>query len=102
MTQTTDETVDDPVYIHSRNEAIVILIVWAISFAWTVPYCYFTGYQTTTESWELSLTWGLPSWIVWGVAVPWCTAGVVSILLCLFYIKDDDLGQADDELPLSE
>ncbi len=92
----------DQVYVHSRNEAYLILIVWGLSFAWTVPYCYYTGYQTTAENWELKLTMGIPSWIFWGVAFPWCVAGVLSILICLFYIKDDDLGQAEDELPLAE
>lgn len=92
----------DPVYVHSRREASVILIVWALSFAWTVPYCYFFGYRTTNDNWELSMTLGLPSWIVWGVAFPWVVSGVVSIYLCLFYIKDDDLGQAEDELPLED
>ena len=89
----------DPVFVHSRNEAYLILIVWAASFVWTVPYCYYTGYQTTNEQWELSLTFGMPSWLFWGVGVPWFVAGICSILICAFYIKDDDLGQADDELP---
>lgn len=90
----------DPVFVHSRREAMLILIVWAVCFAWTVPYCYFTGFQTTAaEDWQLSLTWGMPSWVVWGVAVPWLIAGVVSIAICLFVIEDDDLGLADDEAP---
>ena len=92
----------DPVYVHSKREGIVILIIWALGFAWTVPYCYFTGYQTTTENWKLTTTWGIPSWVFWGVAFPWFVSGVLSILMCLFYIKDDDLGQADDEVPHAE
>ena len=89
---------EDPVYRHSKREAIFILILWAGSFAWTVPYCYFNGYQTTQDNWTLELTFGLPSWVVWGVAVPWVVCGIISILLCFFLIQDDDLGRADDEL----
>ena len=92
----------DPVYVHSKREGIVILVIWALGFAWTVPYCYLTGFQTTTENWELTMTWGIPSWVFWGIAFPWFISGVLSILLCLFYIKDDDLGQADDEVSHSE
>ena len=88
---------EDVVYRHSKREAYAILILWALSFAWTVPYCYFTGYQTTSENWQLEVTWGMPSWVVWGVAIPWLLCAVISILLCLFYIQDDDLGRAEDE-----
>ncbi len=63
-----------------------------------MPYCYFNGYQTTHENWQLELTFGLPSWVVWGVAVPWIVCGAISIWYCLFLIEDDDLGRADDEL----
>ncbi|MDA7504203.1 hypothetical protein OAF42_00415 [Planctomicrobium sp.] len=97
-----NQSTADPVYVHSKNEAYLILIVWALSFAWTVPYCYSNGFQTTNENWELSLTMGMPSWIFWGVGLPWFVAGILSILICLFFIKDDDLGQAKDELPLNE
>lgn len=96
------ESTQDPVYHHSKNEALLILVVWALSFAWTVPYCYFNGYQSNEEAYQLELFWGMPSWIFWGVALPWFVAGIVSILICLFIIKDDDLGQAEDELPLQE
>jgi hypothetical protein len=89
---------DDPVYQHSRREALVILVLWGISFAWTVPYCYFTGYQAPGSLQELQTTLGIPSWVFWGVAVPWVVCGVVSILLCLFFIRDDDLGHAEDEV----
>lgn len=92
----------DPVYAHSKSEAKVILVIWGLSFLWTVPYCYFAGYQTPQAPIELSLTFGIPSWVFWGVAFPWTVSGLLSIILCLFYIKDDDLGQAEDELPLAD
>ncbi|MCA8997495.1 MAG: DUF997 family protein [Planctomycetaceae bacterium] len=88
---------DDPVYLHSRREALLILLLWGLSFFWTVPYCYLRGYQTLSNPEDLRLVWGMPAWVTWGVAVPWITCGILSILICLFVIRDDDLGHAGDE-----
>lgn len=90
---------NDPVFQHSRREALVILVLWGISFAWTVPYCYVNGYQAPGVPEDLGMTLGIPSWVFWGVAVPWIVCGAISILLCLFFIRNDDLGHADDEPP---
>jgi len=88
-----DHPPDDPVFLNARREAIAIIILWGVAFAWTVPYCYLNGYNTPTDPSELELIWGIPSWVVWGVALPWVVCGAASILLCIFYIKDDDLGE---------
>lgn len=89
---------EDPVYVHSLREALVILVIWGVSFAWTVPVCYWTGYRSSGQEWELSMLFGIPSWIFWGVVLPWIVSGIAAILMCLLYIKDDDLGRADDEV----
>lgn len=94
---TTDETLD-PVFRHSRREALVILALWTASFLWTVPFSYFQGYHKPGDPLDVSLTFGMPSWVFWGVALPWLVTGLVSMLLCLFFIRDDDLGHADDEV----
>ena len=75
----------------------MILILWGACFAWTIPYCYLYGYTTPENSAELSVVLGMPAWVVWGVAVPWLVAGLISIALCLWFIQDDDLGHAADE-----
>ncbi|MEZ6067752.1 MAG: DUF997 family protein [Planctomycetaceae bacterium] len=87
------EPPDDPVFLHARREAIVILLVWAACFAWTVPYCYLNGYGAPTDGEPIPLVIGMPAWVFWGVAVPWLVGGLVSIGLCLFYIEDDDLAE---------
>ena len=84
---------DDPLFLHSRREAGVILLVWGLCFAWTVPYCYLYGYSAPANPAELPLVLGMPAWVFWGVAVPWVVAGLVSIALCLWFIQDDDLGE---------
>lgn len=93
-----DDTLD-PVYRHSRREALVILALWMLSFAWTVTYSYVNGYATAESPRELEMTLGIPSWVWWGIAVPWIVSGIVSILMCLFFIQDDGLGHAADEVP---
>ncbi len=94
---TIDSKPDDPVFLNARREAVAILILWACCFAWTVPYCYLHGYDAPSDPVDLQLTLGIPDWVFWGIAVPWVCAGVVSILLCLFFFQDDDLGHSDDE-----
>ena len=92
----------DPVYVNTRREAIVILCVWAAALLWTVPYCYLNGYHTVTAPEDLKTILGMPDWVLWGVAVPWLIADVVAIGLCLFFIRDDDLGEAHEGADLVE
>lgn len=93
-----DRKYDDPVFLSTRREALVILAVWLLAFCWVVPVCYFTGYPTAPSPDEISTTLGMPSWVAWGVALPWFVAALVSIGLCLFFIRDDELGVAPEEL----
>ena len=86
-----DSTPDDPVYLNSRREFLIIMGLWALFLLWVVPYCYIFGYQTLTDPAELKLVLGMPSWVVWGIAVPWLVANVITIVMCLWVIKDDDL-----------
>ena len=94
----------DPIYLHCRREAWVILAVWAAAFAWTVPYCYFNGYlgSSNVSADNLPTVFGIPSWIFWGVGFPWLAADIVTIYLCTRFIVEDDLGAAHEGEYLSE
>lgn len=98
----TDRSPDDPVFLHSRREAVVILGVWALSLLWTVPYCYLNGYQSPAAPEELPIVLGMPAWVFWGIAVPWVVCGLISIALCLWFIQDDDLGETAEKAPPEE
>jgi Protein of unknown function (DUF997) len=87
------ERPDDPVYLHTRREAIVIASLWLLALLWAVPYCYLYGYHSVSDPAELQTIWGIPTWVFWGIAFPWLVCDVIAIGLCLFYIKDDDLGE---------
>jgi hypothetical protein len=88
----------DPVYVNARREGVLILVAWAVCMAWTVTYSYVFGYHVDPDS--LSITLGIPTWIVWGVVAPWIAATAFSCWFALFYMVDDDLGkeaEATDE-----
>ncbi|MFH1568471.1 MAG: hypothetical protein ABIL09_10790 [Gemmatimonadota bacterium] len=79
----------DPTFLHTRREAIVIFAAWVVCFLWSVPYCYLYGYGAPAV--EPSTLWGIPTWVVWGIAVPWLAADAFTIWMCLRFIADDDL-----------
>ncbi len=80
----------DPVFLHSRREAIIIFLVWVAALLWAVPYCYATGYNIDAS--QLPLVYGIPAWVVGGIVVPWLLANVFTIVFCLHYMTDEDLG----------
>jgi hypothetical protein len=86
-----DSPPDDPVFLNSRREFLIIMAVWALCLLWVVPYSYIFGYHTVTDPADLKLVLGMPSWVVWGVGAPWMVANVITIVLCLWVIKEDDL-----------
>ena len=87
----------DPVYRHARREAVVILAAWLACFVWCVTYCYTHGYGLAAD--EVATTWGVPSWVFYGVAAPWALASTFTVVFSLFVMADDDLngeGAPDD------
>ena len=44
----------DPVFLESRREAWVILLLWAAALLWAVPYCYLNGFPETFVEEEFS------------------------------------------------
>jgi len=81
----------DPVFQHSRREAVLIFAIWVCALLWSVPYCYLNGYPTTFDPDTFQTVWGIPAWVFWGIGVPWLIADILTIFMCLFVIKDDDL-----------
>ena len=92
----------DPVFLHSRREAIVIFCLWLAGLAWAVPFCYFNGYIADFDADRFSTTWGIPTWLFWGILVPWIVADVFTTWFCFFYMVDDDLGQANEGADIKE
>ena len=92
----------DPVFLHSRREALVILGLWVAMLLWAVPYCYLNGYAGDVDPEQVRTVWGLPSWVFWGIVAPWIFADLFTIWFCFFYMVDDDLGEAHEGEDLRE
>ena len=106
--QQSEQVEFDTLFKNARKEALIILLVWLVALLWTVPYCYIYGNMlfsdtNVTTADNISLTCGIPTWVFWGVAFPWGMADLFTIWFCLFYMKDDDLGEdAGDTAVLAE
>lgn len=85
---------EDPIVVNSRREALVAFGLWLIAGLWTIGYCATFGYGQTSET-ELVL--GIPSWVMWGVFVPWTICTIVSSVLATAFMSDADLGEDPEE-----
>jgi hypothetical protein len=93
---------DDPVYRHSRREAIVIFFVWLAAACWAIPFCYLNGYEPPQDPEFVRTVLGIPSWVFWGIVMPWLMADLVTIWLCFEFIQNDDLGEAHEGEDVAE
>ena len=90
----------DPVFLHARREAIVILVAWLACFVWSVTYCTQAGYNVAPES--LTTIGGIPRWVFIGIVVPWVAADLFAVWFCFFFMVDDDLGESAEGLDIEE
>jgi hypothetical protein len=74
-------------YRRTRREAVIAGLLWAGFALWVLTASYQLGYRG-----EYSTTLGMPSWIIWGVLVPWIAAVVVNTVFVVFIMADDDEG----------
>lgn len=90
----------DPVFLNSRREAIAIFLLWFLCLLWAVPVCYAMGYGQEVVPRQVPTVMGMPSWIFWGLLLPWLAADGATIWLCFRYIKNDPLGEVAGEEPV--
>ena len=91
---------EDPVLKSSRREAVVALVIFIAAFAYTVGYSVLNGYGPPAEG-RLTFVLGFPSWIFWGVVVPWVSCLGLSWWFAFGFMTDEDLGK-DPELAAGE
>ena len=87
----------DPVFLNSLREVKFILCAFAICLVWTMLVCFALGYRAAGDESEVAVIFGMPSWVFWGIFCPWIVADVITTYFCLRVMKDDDLGEAEDE-----
>ena len=81
----------DPVYLNARRESKFILIAWAAFGIWVVGFCMLKGYDVDPD--QMKVVMGMPSWVFWGIALPWFLAALLTVWFSLFYMKDDPPGR---------
>lgn len=92
----------DPVLVHSWREAVVIVSLFMIFLVWTVGVSFALGREESylpdgAES--PAMVWGMPSWVFYGVFLPWMMVNLVGVWFCFFFMQDDDLEAVDRDLP---
>ena len=91
----------DSVFLHSRRETIVLLVVFVFFLCWSVGVSWRMGYGVPADEVAATVA-GIPRWVFWGVCVPWLAATAFTVVFAQFFIADDPLGEALDELPVDE
>lgn len=94
----------DRLFRHARNEAIFIALFWLGCTIYCCTYCYVYGYMKPSRPLgeaDVKAIWGVPSWVFWGVFVPWFVCGIVNIVFSAWFVADDDLGEERSE-PIAE
>jgi len=87
----------DPVFLNSRREATAIFQLWFFCLLWAVPVSYTLGYTQEVVPDQVPTIMGMPSWVFWGLLLPWLTADAVTIWFCFRFIQNDDLGTVEGE-----
>ena len=72
-------------YRRTRLEAIVSALVWAAAALWTVGASYLLGYKRPAAS-----LLGIPSWVVWGIFLPWVVFFLIHCWYSLVFLRDDE------------
>ena len=82
----------DPLFVDSLRESKWILGMWLTCFAWTLTVCLTQGYPGSVDPETFPMVLGIPAWVAYGIALPWCLANIATLVFCLGYMRDGDLG----------
>lgn len=86
----------DPVFVHSRREAWVIMGVFLLFGVYSISASFLLGRVPEDGNLsEIRTMFGMPNWVAWGVLLPWLLANIVTAWFCFGFMKNDPL---DDEV----
>lgn len=74
----------------ARREALFVAVVWVLACGYTVGYSALFGYGQSAAP---TLIYGIPSWVLWGIFLPWSVTSLVTCWFAFFGMKDEDLGE---------
>ena len=89
-----DDYEPDPVFVNSLRETFVIISLFLFFMCWSVCVSFFMGNEKNylVENTEnLSLVWGMPSWVFYGIFLPWMLVNLIGIWFCFGFMKNDNL-----------
>ena len=73
------------------KEAKLVVCIWLIGLIYTAVVIGLWGYVPPAERPDQpSLIFGVPSWVVWGLFVPWVVQVGVTWWFALRVLKDDE------------
>ena len=77
-----------------RREMVGMLAGWFLVASWVIGYCWIDGYAAADE--VPTTTLGFPTWVVYGVIVPWLASTVLTCWFALSRMADDRLGDTGE------
>jgi hypothetical protein len=77
----------------SYREAVFVALLWVVSALYTVGYAVAFAYRKDAAP---SLLFGIPTWVVWGVLLPWAVCTLASFWFALYGMQDEELGPEPD------
>ncbi len=86
----------DPLYVSSLRELKWILIAWCVNFAWVIGVCALLGYGDGDTK-QVTTILGMPSWVFWGVFLPWIVVTLFIAWFALRVMKDHPLQESETE-----
>ncbi|QDV55823.1 hypothetical protein [Rosistilla oblonga] len=78
----------DTSYLNSLRELKFVGAIGTLALAWTLIYGGLKGYSSDPDAMDVIL--GMPSWVFWGIAVPWCVTSLATLFFALFILREDD------------
>lgn len=87
--------IDDPTLRNTRREGWIIFSAWALATTYCCTYYYLFGLSRPGRLLgreDVHAIYGIPSWFVFGVLLPWGVCFVFTIIFAGFVMREDDLG----------
>lgn len=93
----------DPVYLNSRRETLVIVVTCLVMAALSLGVCFRLGLGAVTEEEVVEQAiWGVPSWVFWGLLVPWIAGTAFTAWFAFAVLRDDPLGSDEPSAPATD
>ena len=73
------------------REAKFVAWVWGAAIVYCCTVIVTMGYIAPDQRPEIpSMLWGIPTWVIWGVVLPWLVLIGVTWLFAALVLKDDE------------